>query len=299
VDTFKRLAKRQPESVGAHYLLGRAHLQAEQPDRARQDLEKAVALDPETPRPRLVLARLLMQQNRLDQAEEEIAQLRDAFPGKPTILDLAGELAYRQGEPAEAARIYGKANEVAPGTRFVTRKAGAQWAAGDRTGSVETLRTWLEAHPEDATAQLALAQRYQNMGRVEQAVAGYRELLSLAPENPVVHNNLAWLLRTRQPEEALHHVKRARELAPDSPEIQDTHAMILLDQGKEGQAIRILQRVVERRPDNPTLRFHLAQALLEDDKRQAAREQLETVLSVKRRFPEREEARALQQQLRP
>jgi putative PEP-CTERM system TPR-repeat lipoprotein len=297
VETFRRLAKGSPESAPSHLLLGKAYLQAGQPEKGREALEEAVAADPEFAPARIILARLLLRQNRTDRAGEVIGGLREDYPDSPRVLDLAGELAFRKGDAARAADLYGRANERAPATRFVTRQATAQWAAGERTAALRTLNQWLAEHPQDATARLALAQRYQGMGKREKARSAYRTLLDQNPENPVVHNNLAWLLREEDPEKALSHADRARELAPESPEVLDTYGMLLLRKGEKAKAVRVLRRAVDARPKSPILRYHLAQALAEQGETGAARGQLGSLLESKTAFPKRKEAQALLERL--
>jgi Flp pilus assembly protein TadD len=104
-------------------------------------------------------------------------------------------------------------------------------------------------------------------------------------------------LRDQDPEKAMSHANRARELAPDSPEVLDTYGMLLLQKGDKAKAVRVLRRAVEARPKSPTLRFHLAQALAEKGEKEEARGQLGPVLESKVAFPKREEAQALLERL--
>jgi tetratricopeptide (TPR) repeat protein len=80
------------------------------------------------------------------------------------------------------------------------------------------------------------------------------------PDNASTHNNLAWLAARngRRLEEALHHARRAVELAPDTGAYLDTLAEALYRTGGRDEAIKLERRCLEQEPDNEHYQKQLA-----------------------------------------
>lgn len=53
---------------------------------------------------------------------------------------------------------------------------------GDTRGAVKALEQWVTRHPRDRSALLSLARMLRDQGRTDDAVARYRQLLSLGDE---------------------------------------------------------------------------------------------------------------------
>ena len=65
------------------------------------------------------------------------------------------------------------------------------------------------------------------------------------PDNVAFLNNLAWnQYKLGQVEQAIIHIERAFELAPDVMEIQETYGHVLISRNKLEQGVKLLQQAI-------------------------------------------------------
>lgn len=108
-----------------------------------------------------------------------------ATPVTPTAADYARYAAADRAWRASNARQYTIAELRSRGNGKRTPREAMQDSVfnltrqGDRAGAVKQLERWVAAHPRDREALLSLARLLNEVGRTNDAVARYREILSL------------------------------------------------------------------------------------------------------------------------
>ena len=100
-------------------------------------------------------------------------------------------------------------------------------------------------------------------------------------------------IRDEDPERALEHASRAESLAPDSAEIRDTLAVVLLKNGELERALRTSERALAQQPENPGFLYHRAMILEAAGRTEQAQTVLRDLLRSDRQFGERAEAERL------
>ena len=121
----------------------------------------------------------------------------------------------------------------------------------------------------------------QRLGKNSDAIANYRKALATSPEDPVVLNNLAFLLADTggDTKEALQLVSTAIRKDPNRPQLRDTLAWIEIKSHSTTEALPILHSLTTKYPDDNTFRYHYAVALMQSGDRAAAKSQAETALA--------------------
>lgn len=117
-------------------------------------------------------------------------------------------------------------------------------------------------------------------GRDSEAIALSEAALAKAPANPVVLNNLAVLLADvpERAEEASGYIKKAVAAVPNSLELLDSKALVLMGAGRYADAREILDRLCHTSKKNARYRLHLAFALFHQDEPGQSREQIEQAM---------------------
>jgi predicted Zn-dependent protease len=69
-------------------------------------------------------------------------------------------------------------------------------------------------------------------------------------------------------------------LAPNSPELMDTEALVLLSKGEPSKAEAMINRALDKAPGNSTLTYHKAMILETSGRGNEARPLLERILST-------------------
>jgi len=284
------LVERAPDSIPANELLARAHNQLGEETALKDDLARIIKLDPEHEAAQTLLAQLALR-NRDTVTAERIARTM-AAQGKNAAAgqELLGDVAMQRDDAKAAVEAYTRSFEAAPDSGKVLKLEHAEHAIGV---DHQRLTAWLAAHPDDERARLAQATILQQQGAGDAATAAYERMLETRKQDPVVLNNLAWLYFERKDGRALELARQAYELAPRQPQIVDTYAWILFQQGKREQGLEILRKAVELAPADPDIAFHLASALADSGQEAQALEQLRRVLDTHARFALRKDAEAL------
>jgi len=172
----------------------------------------------------------------------------------------------------------------------------ARMAAGKPQAADEVMTQWLTEVPGDIEARTYLADSYVARKEYGKAVAQYQQVLQIDRDNVRALNNVAWAYQQTRDPRALAAAERAYQLAPANPEVADTLASILLDQGETKRAVELLDRAADNAAASPAIRYHLAVALVKSGDRARARRQLERLLQGSPAFPQRAEAEALLKQ---
>jgi tetratricopeptide (TPR) repeat protein len=110
-------------------------------------------------------------------------------------------------------------------------------------------------------------------------------------------NDLAWMVRQENPSEALEYAERAATLWPKSALVLDTLAMVLLEKGQYERAVSVASRARELAPNAPDLSYHLALIQERSGLTAEAAATLKQLLLEHREFGERKEAEALLKKL--
>ncbi len=126
----------------------------------------------------------------------------------------------------------------------------------------EILSQAIDKFPESANLLTAVANVRIIRGEFQKAIELYRAVLKIRPKDLVVFNNLATLLAedSSSRQEALRFIDEAIEIGGRQDALLDTKAMILVQDGKADQAVKLLDDACSHHNPDPRYPFHLAVA---------------------------------------
>ena len=222
-------------------------------------VESALALQENHIQAITTAAALEADRNNFEQAKAYVARLQTLLPNLPFPLEVAGDLFLAEGDESAALAAYEQAWKLGISSNLAVKLHDLYSESGRQPSDItDFLVQWTQVLPEDVTANLLLGMNYELQGRGEDAVSHYETVYSVAPDNVVVLNNLAWLYQDSRPARALELASKAAELYPDNADVLDTYGWILGKQNKRSQAIEVLERALELSPDNASIADHLA-----------------------------------------
>jgi putative PEP-CTERM system TPR-repeat lipoprotein len=261
---FERLVGRPDRQPQDFLLLAQAAEARGRLSQAREAIGQALALVPDYPAARHAEIRLDLRESRATDARRKLDALKAMAPTGPIpdLLATEGQLLLLEKKPEQAVDFYRQAFEAQPSGERAVQLARVQAGTGQGEAAMKTLEGWVEKNPKDFRVRFVLADSYSKRNEHTRAVALYEALLGEAPQDVLVLNNLAWLLRAEDPARALELANKANAIAPRSPAVLDTLGMLLLDQDKMDPALAALRKANELLPDNPDLKLHLAMALV-------------------------------------
>lgn len=191
---------------------------------------------------------------RLDEAAVRAATAASIHPVDPVLYALAGAVEFHRGQFEQAARYLGTAHRLSPQDITVRANlAESLYRTGDHPGalalcSIETA----SADPSMRLARLGGALT-QEAGRMAEAVAFYRLIVSRTPDDWVTWNNLGNALGDcGETAAAVDALQRAARLAPDSPPIAVNLGNALIADDKVNEAELVLRDAANRFADDPT-----------------------------------------------
>jgi Flp pilus assembly protein TadD len=131
------------------------------------------------------------------------------------------------------------------------------------------------------------SQAYDQLGRHAESLATLREAQAMEPANPLVQNNLGYLLldQDHDLEEAASLIEASAKASPDNGNVVDSLGWAQFKLGRITEAEATLRRATELSPFSPEVRKHLGEVLMKQGKLVEAAEQWDRALAFV--FPDR------------
>lgn len=202
-----------------------------------------------------------------DLARSELQKVADESPDSAQVQIRIGQLERQRHNWKAAIEAFEKAHQLDPKIKGIDALIGVvQDESGDKTT----------------------------------AIASYRKALAENPDNPLIMNNIAYLLTETGGDlaEANRMATDSLRKAPQNASMKDTLGWVEVKQGNVAAALPVFSSLIRDNPDNVTFRYHYAVALLRSGDRTGAKQQLEQALSKQPAQPIEKDIRALLAQAR-
>jgi Tfp pilus assembly protein PilF len=185
---------------------------------------------------------------------------------------------------------------VHPDTVKLILKSESRLARQNPAGARQALEEAVSRDDRLTSPQLLLAAMYEQSGEYDKAITRYRRLLELAPDNPVVLNNLAYALAVRKNlvQEALPLAQKAYDLAKANPSVTDTLAWITHLAGDNARAAVLLEEAIKTGIKNAEVHLHSAIVNAALGRKEAAQSALQKALELDPKMADRAEVKTLQ-----
>jgi tetratricopeptide (TPR) repeat protein len=254
---------------------------------AEEPFRKAYAVDPTNLRGLLGLAEIHFQQKEPAKAVQLLADEALKQPQRPDLKKELGNAEFR-------AQMYDKAisdyQSILDRYKDSPNDQGELYARigvtystkGDVQKGLENLQKARQLVPTSVAYISQIAQYYDILGNRQEALKAYREAMKLEPNNPVVLNNLAYLMTSTNGnlDEALTLAQRAKQQLSNFPEVSDTIGWIYIKKNLSDSAIEIFRDLNAKVTNNPTFRYHYGMALAQKGDKANALIQLKTAMQI-------------------
>ena len=212
------------------------------------------------------VAELLMEtyagQQQVPKGVDRLKELVAAHPQSAPLYQLLGQWSKRAGDTAAARKAFESAKTADP--HFAPADlslAEMEMADGRNAEALHRLSEVVTADPKNIGALLLSARAQGVVGAHAAEVASYRMVLNVDQSNLIALNNLAYVLAKDDPDEALKLAQQAAEMAPDSPNVQDTLGWVYYRKGLYSMAVRYLKTAVDKET-TPRRQYHLGMSYL-------------------------------------
>ena len=184
---------------------------------------------------------------------------------------------------------------IHPETIRLILRSEARLAKNDRVGARQALEEATARDDRLPSPQLMLATLYDAEGEYDKAIERYRKLQQLAPNNPLVLNNLAYALAVRKNnvEEALPLAEKAYGLAKGNASVSDTLGWIYHLSGQDAKAAKVLEEAVRSGTTNAEMHLHFAVVSAATGNKLAAEIALKRALELDPKLEQNEEVKKL------
>jgi tetratricopeptide (TPR) repeat protein len=287
----------RPKLSAGYFYEGMIAEARERVDEALRWYHTAADLQPDAAEPLGAEVRMLVAEKRLPEAMRRLDDVAALDPKNAVALNLKGSLLMNESHFAAAQEAFKQAIARAPAwLPPYSGLASAQLAAKqDPAIAIATLRGAKAAVDQKDEAGGQLAELLERLGKPDEAIAEYEEVVRNYPATQFAANNLAMLLVTYRSDRAS--LDRAKELAQrladtGNAAFLDTYGWVLFKHGEPAASVPILDRAVAKLPDQISVRYHLGMALALTGKNAEARANLSRAVNSGQRFAGLDEAKA-------
>lgn len=290
-----RLLRQYPQSADVQLQLGLLDLAEKKFKDAEALFRKLYQPGRSDTRPLEGLVRVYVARREFDKPLQMLADALKTSPNSRSIHTMLAGTAAAAGKTDVALEQYRWLVAQYPGEpNYQVRLAEVLQARGDVDGAIAAFQKARELSPKDSRLPAAVAFLEDTVGRTEDAEANYRQALKTDPENPLILNNLAFLLAEKggKLDEALRLAEQAQRKLPTNPQIADTLGWVYVKKNLNDGAIQIFDNLIRKYPDQPYYRYHLGVALLQKGDTIRAKNELKIALSHE---PSKETAEKIKQ----
>ena len=262
VEFLRKAIDLNPRLVGARLTLGGVYILQGKKDTARQMFSEALRLDPANINARLDLAHLECEAGNfrasldtanpivpdLSRSPEGLVLLATNYSGLRQTNDLAGLVAEWKalgGAPPELTAAFASA--------LISGGLGSQ--------AVEVLEAARDINPKSSALAFALGRAYVLTNNLEMAELNFQSALTLNPVCLACNLEIARIAEQKGiSEKALAYLVKARQLAPEDPEVLFQFGKVCLERNLLDDAIPALQKAIALRPDRDEYVYYLGSA---------------------------------------
>ncbi len=286
-------------------------------EQARSELKQLLENYPDNRSVRRQLAILDGAQKNFAQARTTLERLHQEAPDDIETVQALLVVYRAEGHASEALQLLNIALNRAPDSdqlHFLLATTAAQ--AGKPDIAVQQYQWLVARHPKDFTASLNLVAAYEDQGKMKEAletlnkvrqmgpatrdlisriafleliaggeneaIADYRRVLKLQPDDANTMNNLAFLLADTGSDldEALRLISDAQRRVPNNAGFSDTLGWIYTKKHMGAPAVRVFDTLVKQSPREALFHYHLGVALLENKDLARAKAEFATAASL-------------------
>ena len=293
--SFQKVLVKGGASAPLYRNLARCHLFLDCADKAREELEQALALE-DTPDTRLALARLFEKLSLREGAVAQLEHLTLTERDMPEPWRMLGEMYRREsdwsraeacfiqlvkllpedadawfrlgscrrhlGKQEEALSSYRVAIRIRPDhSRALYGAAAIHEARGEDKEAISLLRQAIAGDEPMEKSYNLLASIYQGEGRIREAVAVYLEAVARFPEDGLLQANLgAAQVMAGFHDRAIKPFKAAVRLGENDPSLYTMWVKSLFELKHAHDAVRVLKEACAAYPEDAGLRYLSARA---------------------------------------
>ena len=186
-----------PEVWLAHNNLGNDLLSQGQEQEALAEYQEALRINPTFIGAHINLGAVHLQQGQLDEATSEFREVLNLDPSSALAHDDLGLALLREDRTGDAIAEYREALRLDPGFAAALSNLGFALLKEGRTqDAIAEDREAVRLAPTFADSYNNLGAALLHAGKVPEGIANLQEALDLRPNDPVLENQLAWVLAT-------------------------------------------------------------------------------------------------------
>jgi len=254
-------------------------------DKAYELARKARDVQPQDPAVADTLGWVLYKRGDYQQALSLLQESVEKAPDNPEIQFHLGMTAYMMGQTDIAKVAFKKAANTAKD--FPNKDESKHRLAMLENGtsvspelSIAQLETMIKEQPNDPVSLVRLGEAYEKMGSADKAATAFQQALKVNPKLIAAVTKLAQLNAgpLHNKEKALAYAKKARELAPDDPQIAAFVGKVMYQSGNFAWSYSLLQEAARQRQNDASVLHDLAWAAYSVGRVPQARDAMQKVL---------------------
>ncbi|MFA9440457.1 XrtA/PEP-CTERM system TPR-repeat protein PrsT [Uliginosibacterium sp. sgz301328] len=275
VSTFGKLQTLQPNNPVLLADLSTAQLAAGDKAGAEQSLRRALELNGDFREAQQRLLALMLADKRYDDALAYSRGLQKADPNDVSGYLFEARVQAESGHKSESTAAWQQAYKRSRTAAAAIGLHSAYMAEGRKDDAQRVANEWIAANPRDVTVRTYLGMRATDDKRYADAMTQYQAVVAVAPNSPVVLNNMAWIANQTNDARAVEYAEKALAAAPNAPEVMETAGSVFVAHGQEKRGLELLRQAVALAPKAADIRLGYARALAHTGDKSAARKELQ------------------------
>jgi len=248
--------KADPNNLAAHRLLARIYIrtlgdldastgQKETINRAIEQLNEILRLDPNDTESALWLARLYRFQNEHSKAEGALRGILKRDPDSEAALEQLSQLLLDQGRANDAIALLEQAAGRSPSSGLADLLGDAYAQTHNYAKAEKAYRKAVEDDPDDASHRRGLAQTLLSEEKYAEALEQFKKLTELEPDASESYLRMSQIYRhMNQLDKAEASLQEAKQRAPGSLEVLYNEALLYDAQGRYDEGIQVLSDAI-------------------------------------------------------